>query len=188
MLHSNFNDKKYQIWNDSSLLPEEYSKEKIDRLLSKTEKLCNDLNTALQALEEQCPILFDGEEDFYCSDTAARVRMTAHRIEEVRDSLANQQDEFKPSLASFGFVYDMAGSGHGVERWEKTVRNTRDQEVVEEVILHNNKILHRQRTIDWEIKDNGTTRQSKRIDYKDLPLTEDLLQAITGEPEYRMHL
>lgn len=112
-------------------------------------------------------------EDGHC-DSLRDLFLEACRLEEFlhthQDEIPSEED--MALLEDLGFKLIIAS----FPWFEKEMEKSDEKDVTEEIILHDGKILHRLRTIYWDITSHG--KSSKEIVYKDLPVQKKLKIAI----------
>ena len=107
-------------------------------------------------------------------------------LKEILISAENEDFEEKKSepfwtLTTEGFNLDFRGDISSEKFpliFSKTIEDTDEKEVVEEVIISQDSETHRLRTIIWEKTDFG--RSSKEIVYRNLKTSKNLQRAIDG--------
>lgn len=174
-------DGKYRILADGSHLPEEIPQEEANEALSRLGAALQALRDALsdihrgsgalgdvvaEAMESACLDYDDGRERHLDCLTDA--------VEAIRERLAECDDDI-PSYEDSETVLD---AGYRAETYGhnaiyvRVIEDSDEREVVEEVVLRDDGVLHRMRTTIWEEVPGG--RHSKEIRYEDLPLDERL--------------
>ena len=108
-----------------------------------------------------------------------RIDGVKRELEELLNELETNDDEILPK-EQIAMLRDLGYKkffGH-MQAWEKVLEDTEEREVVEEILLFDDKRepLRRIRTIMWEKTDYG--KSSKSIKYKKLPIGKKLMQAI----------
>lgn len=171
--------------------PVKVNKKKADGTLSKLENAMTTISDILSDLYHSdydlyrlvrdeifspaCMSLDDGN-CWNISFMASQCRDVEGRLLCSNDDIPNEEDII--TLDDLGYHMPM----HDTRFWEKTLEDTNEREVVDEVVwAKDGKVYHRQRTIEWEQVPGG--RHSKSITYKSLRTGKKLACAIRNVDE-----
>ena len=179
----------YRILHDEERFAITLNKSKTDRTLKK-------LLTHFEELEKTLKTLYDNEPEIYDFIQTEIYGIEAHldvdegrsyvlqemirNIKETQEALATNKDKIPEDedvtiLEDIGFVKEIDSAASVEAYYTKTLCDTEEQEVIEEIIMMKDKTLHREREVVWEKTKYG--RASKSINYTDM-LTDEKLKKI----------
>lgn len=190
-MKSRVKGRNYEILeSDNEIYPTVMNKKATDRKLAQ-------LSVAMETIQR---ILLDSYEDedytFYsfirnnvfedanidCEDGKIwKLDQAVENIKEIQETLATHNDkidppEYRQTLSDLGFKKDVYSFFRREGLWEKEVEIEEMKEIVEEILIVEEGVLHRMRTLIWEKIDGG--KRSKSITYKKLPISKKLQKVI----------
>ena len=191
-LKSRKEGRSYVVLEDGKTFPARINRKKTDEFLAKAGKHVAALRSALEELHDGdyetfhfiWDHVFSGSLGESSEGRCWRLNDILYGISGLRGTLEGEDDEiaapvFEETLAGFGFRQEFASRG---DVWEKVLEDSREREVVEEIILRDPP-LRRTRTTLWEETDYG--RSSTSIKYRRLPMGKKLGQAAENAKKAR---
>ena len=179
-------DAKYRILLDGERLPAEVDQSELDESLSR-------LKDAALALQKVVYDIYDGNDTIrrivsglmstscveYHDGKIWRLDNLVYELEQLQEQLEANEDvvpsyEEVETIFDHGFHDYWVGSGI----YEKTLEDSDEREVVEEVFFHKGTLNHRKRTTNWEL--DGYSKHSKSIVYEDLPIDDDFRRIVNN--------
>lgn len=178
----------YRIMYDYDHIPIEMDKYLVDKNIE-------EILESLKAINAKIEKLYDYDYEIYdlifnhtydsldISDGKSwKVKALIDDIEDLKKKLDNNADDIKEpeqcvTLEDLGFNLSFTSNKN---LWEKTLEDTDEKEIVEEILLLDSPI-RRTREVLWEKTDYG--RHSKEINYTELPMTKELTIAINNLKE-----
>lgn len=181
-MQSKVEGRNYKIIADGDTFPKKINKNLLDQ---KLERLIKEMETVVKTIDDlhdqhyEIKDLLDRQ--IWCLDDAKdKLKYCVDELEVLQAELLTNNDDVPDAdelitLPDLGFKQPSLGDQYF---WERTVEETDEHEIVEEVQKHGEKLYYRLRTTEWEKTDYG--RQSKSITYKKLRTTKKLLTAINN--------
>ena len=185
--------RNYLILNQDSEIPVKINRNKLDKKLNRLKK-------ALSAVQKELADAYDEDSSLYMilrdevfdgystgglyDGKSGWIDDVLYRISNVQETLAGEDDEIHDkedmiTLDSLGYRNMYLQEARF---WEKTIENTEEKEVTEEIILADRTKnpdagpVRRIRTVLWEKTEYG--RASTSITYKKLRIGKKLIKAI----------
>ena len=185
--------RNYLILNQDSEIPVKINRNKLDKKLNRLKK-------ALSAVQKELADAYDEDSSLYMilrdevfdgystgglyDGKSGWIDDVLYRISNVQETLAGEDDEIHDkedmiTLDSLGYRNMYLQEARF---WEKTIENTEEKEVTEEIILTDRTKnsdagpVRRIRTVLWEKTEYG--RASTSITYKKLRIGKKLIKAI----------
>lgn len=153
-------------------------------LKSRIDELRNYISYLQEEEPELISVLTDNSYylDDLTSDDAYKLMYISEDLDTLMENLKNANDDVKSKeelwdLTDEGFTLSYRDTFKGEYVWEKILSSIDDQEITEEVYVHDNTILHRKRTIIYDISKPGI-KSSISITYDDLPLDDKFMEII----------
>lgn len=153
-------------------------------LKSRIDELRNYISYLQEEEPELISVLTDNSYylDDLTSNDAYKLRYISEDLDTLMENLKNANDDVKSKeelwdLTDEGFTLSYRDTSKGEYVWEKILNSIDDQEITEEVYVHNNTILHRKRTIIYDISKPGI-KSSISITYDDLSLDDKFMETI----------
>ena len=180
---SKIEGKNYVILTDvDSRYPEKVNKARTDRLLASLRRHMQAIADEMARVEEKDPTLYHLVSDWifndyrYTSDEDAFFRSLVEDIDALMEQL--ESDDVIPEVEDVALPEDFGYRREIIEKgyYTKTLEDTDEREVIEEIIARPELILRRIRTIEWEKTDYG--KSSKSIKYMKKPIGKKLMKAI----------
>ena len=185
-MKSKVQGRNYLVQQGECDIPEKLNKKATDRSLTVLRKALETVSTVMKDAYETDYTLFKfleghlvcGYTKDYSGGTNWALEEAINNIRETEEILKTHDDEIKKpeeamTLEDLGYRNQYH---YKKKTWyEKILEDTEEKEIVEEVIVIENKILRRQRTTIWEKTSYG--RSSKNITYKKLRVTKAILRA-----------
>ena len=181
-MKSRIDGRNYAIMTDEMDKPIRINKKATDASLNKINKALTNLTDALKEVYEENLDLYELLQDRFSwielSDSGRSWRLSD--VKDECDSLIQElaendddvcEDEYYETLRDLGFRQDYAEKYF----WEKILEDTKEKEVVEEVLFLD-KPVYRKRTTIWEKTNYG--RSSKDIIYEDMKINKKMKMII----------
>ena len=156
----------------------------INDLKAKFEELRNYINYLQEDEEDIIRVLVDNSYylDELMTDDSYKLKFIADDLDILKENLKTANDDVKTKeelwdLTDEGFKLTYHSTFDNEYIWEKPLCKTEDTDIIEEVYIHGDTILHRKRTIIYDISKPGV-RSSISIKYEDLPIDENFIETI----------
>lgn len=156
----------------------------ISDLKAKFEELRNYINYLQEDEEDITRVLIDNSYylDELMIDDGYKLKFIADDLDILKENLKAANDDVKTKeelweLSDEGFTLTYHTAFNNEYIWEKQLCKTEDTDVIEEVYIHGDTILHRKRTIIYDISKPGV-KSSISIKYEDLPINKNFMEMI----------
>lgn len=187
--------KSKKLSNGNFLIRTAYSKFPVEIDSKHLFRIISDLKAKFEELQNYINYLQEDEEDITCVlvdnsyylnelmiDDGYKLKFIADDLDILKENLRTANDDVKTKeelwdLTDEGFTLSYHSVLPGEYIWEKSLRKTEDTDIVEEVYIHGDIILHRKRTIIYDISKPGV-KSSISIKYEDLPINENFMEII----------
>lgn len=156
----------------------------ISDLKAKFEELRNYINYLQEDEEDITRVLIDNSYylDELMIDDGYKLKFIADDLDILKENLKAANDDVKTKeelweLSDEGFTLTYHTAFNNEYIWEKQLCKTEDTDVIEEVYIYGDTILHRKRTIIYDISKPGV-KSSISIKYEDLPINKNFMEMI----------
>ena len=180
----------YRILHDEERFATTLNKSKTDKTLKKLLTNFEELEKTLETLYNNEPEIYEFIQteiygiEAYLDVNEGRsyvLQETMRNIRETQEALATNKDKIPEDedvtiLEDIGFKKEIFSPASVEGYYTKTLCDTEEKEVIEEIIMMKDKTLHREREVLWEETKYG--RASKSINYTDMPTDEKLKKII----------
>lgn len=153
-------------------------------LKSRIDELRNYISYLQEEEPELISVLTDNSYylDDLTSDDTYKLRYISEDLDTLMENLKNSNDDVKSKeelwdLTDEGFTLSYHDTSRNEYMWEKVLSSIDDQEITEEVYIIDDNILHRKRTIIYDISKPGV-KSSISINYDDLPIDDKFMETI----------
>ena len=187
--------KSKKLPNGNFLIKTAYSKFPVEIDSKHLFRIIGDLKAKFEELRNYISYLQEDERNIACVlvdnsyyldelmiDDGYKLQFIADDLDILKENLRAANDDVKTKeelwdLTDEGFALSYHATLSGEYIWEKPLCKTEDTDIIEEVYIHGDIILHRKRTIIYDISVPGV-RSSTSIKYEDLPINENLMEII----------
>jgi len=181
-------DGNYLIVRKYDKFPYKINGQKLHMIMGNLAKKIIELRGCIDFLSEEEPeiLAIIKEYSYNFNNFVDNLRKLGYILDELEDfaDFLEEDDDVKPiedlwDLSDEGFTLSHFGASKDESEymWEKVLSSADDKDVVEEIYVINDKVLHRKRTIIYDISEPGI-KSSTSIYYEDLPLTPKLMKTI----------
>lgn len=177
-------DNKYRILIDGERLPVEIDQDVLDDDIARLKDAAYTLQSALRNIYDNDGVTYDIISEMmykacvdYQEGSVWQVDNLVYELNQIQEQLVASEDilpayEEAETILDHGFYENWSKLGF----YEKTLEDSEECEIVEEIFAYEGEIHYRRRTILWER--DGTSKHSKEIIYEDLPIDDNLARVI----------